>query len=49
MGWVRLSGIDRAGQLLLMELEITEPYLFLDTCPEAPRRFADAILQTLSG
>jgi hypothetical protein len=34
---------DRAGAPLLLEIELTEPSLFLGTAPGAPDRFADAI------
>jgi hypothetical protein len=34
---------DEGGQLLLMELELVEPFLFLRYCPEAAGRLADGI------
>lgn len=41
--YARVDGVERDGRLLLMELELTEPSLFLDRDPDAPRRFANAI------
>lgn len=41
--YARVDGVERDGRLLLMELELTEPSLFLDRDSNAPRRFADAI------
>ncbi|HEX7833474.1 MAG TPA: hypothetical protein VF787_27735 [Thermoanaerobaculia bacterium] len=41
--YARVDGVERDGRLLLMELELTEPSLFLDRDPGAPRRFANAI------
>jgi hypothetical protein len=41
--YARVDGVERDGRLLLMELELTEPSLFLDRDVHAPRRFADAI------
>jgi hypothetical protein len=41
--YARVDGIDRNGQLLLMELELIEPHLFLGFAPGAPQRFAQAI------
>ncbi|HEX2833978.1 MAG TPA: hypothetical protein VHW00_13285 [Thermoanaerobaculia bacterium] len=46
--YARVDGVERDGHLLLMELELTEPSLFLDRDPHAPRRFADAIRRTAS-
>ncbi len=45
--YARVDGVERGGRLILMELEINEPFLFLAYHPEAPRRFADAILTAL--
>lgn len=42
--YARVDGVFRAGQLLLTELELNEPSLRLDLCPEAAERFADAIV-----
>jgi hypothetical protein len=41
--YARVDGVERDGRLLLMELEMTEPSLFLALDAEAPRRFARAI------
>lgn len=41
--YARVDGVVRDGRLLLMELELTEPSLFLDRHPLAPQRFAAAI------
>jgi glutathione synthase/RimK-type ligase-like ATP-grasp enzyme len=46
--YARVDGLNVGGQLVLMELELTEPGLFLDLAPpEAPARFADAITGAL--
>jgi hypothetical protein len=43
--YARVDGLDVDGQLALMELELTEPGLFLDhATPAAPARFAEAIV-----
>jgi glutathione synthase/RimK-type ligase-like ATP-grasp enzyme len=41
--YARVDGVESGGRLLLMELEVVEPSLFLDAAPDAARRFADAI------
>jgi hypothetical protein len=38
---------DGAGAPLLLEIELTEPSLFLGTAPGAPERFADAVAARL--
>lgn len=38
---------DAEGRPLLMEVEVIEPRLFLQECPEAVEKFADAILARL--
>ena len=43
--YARVDGVVRDGRLLLMELEATEPSLFLDEV--AAERFADAITSSL--
>jgi hypothetical protein len=43
--YARVDGIDRNGQLLLMELELIEPHLFLGFNPGAPARFASALAE----
>ena len=45
--YARVDGVVRDGRFLLMELEINEPFLFLGFSPEAPSRFAQAILGVL--
>lgn len=45
--YARVDGVDRGGRLVLMELEINEPFLFLTLSPEAPSRFAEAIKTVL--
>jgi len=41
--YARVDGIPRDGQLVLMELELIDPHLFLAYDNNAPRRFAEAI------
>ena len=45
--YARVDGIERDGALVLMELEVNEPHLFLSSSRDAPSRFADAILRVL--
>jgi glutathione synthase/RimK-type ligase-like ATP-grasp enzyme len=45
--YARVDGINVNGIFLLMELELAEPYLFLDTDSTSPQRFADAIVSHL--
>ena len=45
--YARVDGIVRDGTLLLMELEMTEPSLFLANDPNAAARLADAIVHSL--
>ncbi len=40
--YARVDGLLLDGVFHLMELELTEPYLFLGSHPDAPRRFVDA-------
>ena len=42
--YARVDGVESGEGFLLMELELTEPSLFLGTDPGAPARFAKAIL-----
>ena len=42
------TGLDGAGAPLLLEIELTEPSLFLATAPGAPERFADAVVAAIS-
>lgn len=46
--YARVDGVLLDGRFALMELELLEPALWLDTDPRAPHTFADAILDTLS-
>ena len=41
--YARVDGVNVAGRFQLMELELIEPRLFLDTAADAPRRFAEAM------
>jgi hypothetical protein len=41
--YARVDGVEVDGKLVLMELELFEPALFLGTDPLAPARFADAL------
>jgi glutathione synthase/RimK-type ligase-like ATP-grasp enzyme len=43
--YARVDGVETGGTFTLMELELTEPSLFLGSDPEAPSRFAEAILR----
>lgn len=45
--YARVDGVIRDGQLILMELELLEPELFLELDKDAPARFASAILERL--
>ncbi len=45
--YARVDGVEVAGKLLLMELEMIEPSLFFETHADAPERFARAVLQVI--
>ncbi|PYQ22165.1 MAG: hypothetical protein DMF79_06545 [Acidobacteria bacterium] len=45
--YARVDGVERAGQLLLMELELIEPVLYFGADPAAPDRFTAALLALL--
>jgi glutathione synthase/RimK-type ligase-like ATP-grasp enzyme len=47
--YARVDGVERDGQLILMELEIIEPSLFLAHGSGSAGRFAEAILRALPG
>jgi hypothetical protein len=47
--YARVDGIDVEGQLVLMELEIIEPDLYLDRVPQSAERFAQAIIELSTG
>jgi glutathione synthase/RimK-type ligase-like ATP-grasp enzyme len=46
--YARVDGCLIEGELLLMELELLEPGLFLAMHPRAPERFADALASALA-
>lgn len=46
--YARVDAVERGGRLLLIELELIEPSLFLAEAPEAPARLAQAIAEYLS-
>jgi hypothetical protein len=41
--YARVDGVERDGRLVLMELELIEPHLFLGWDPSAPGRLAAAL------
>lgn len=41
--YARVDGVRKDGRFLLMELEVFEPRMYLDSDPEAPGRFARAV------
>ncbi|MEP7188014.1 MAG: hypothetical protein ABI901_02335 [Roseiflexaceae bacterium] len=45
--FARVDGIELDGRLILMELELIEPFLFLTSTPHAIERFARALLKEL--
>lgn len=45
--YARVDGVDRDGQLLLMELELLEPSLFFDYDENAAKRFATTLIDYL--
>lgn len=45
--YTRIDGVVVDGTFLLMELELIEPYLFLEFDTHAPQKFADAIAKRL--
>ncbi len=45
--YARVDGVLRSGRLELMELELVEPSLFLESSPGAAERFAAAVVETL--
>lgn len=46
--YARVDGIERAGSLFLMELEIIEPLLFFADNPKAPDHFAEVLIKQLA-
>ena len=47
--YCRIDAVARDGKLVLMELELIEPELFLGLAEGAAERFADAVIRRLSG
>ncbi|MDQ5823199.1 MAG: hypothetical protein M3441_03185 [Chloroflexota bacterium] len=45
--YARVDGVEVGGELVLMELELIEPYLFLGEHPQAAQRFGEAIMRHL--
>jgi hypothetical protein len=41
--YTRLDAVVRDGQLMVMEVELIEPFLFLDRAADAAQHFAAAI------
>lgn len=46
--FARVDGVEVNGELKLMELELIDPYLFLELDAESPARFARAVIQALA-
>lgn len=46
--YARVDGVVAGGRLLLMELELIEPWLFFASDPAAPQRFAAALRDALA-
>lgn len=46
--YARVDVLEEGDRLLLMELELIDPSLYLEQWTEAPKRFADSIRATLS-
>ncbi|TCV94560.1 hypothetical protein EC912_10343 [Luteibacter rhizovicinus] len=47
--YARVDGVVAQGSFLLMELEMIEPFLHLEACPEAAERFAGNLWKRLMG
>lgn len=47
LAYARVDGVVRGGAFVLMELELIEPYLFLNSSPGAADRFAAALFSLL--
>jgi glutathione synthase/RimK-type ligase-like ATP-grasp enzyme len=45
--YARIDGVVRGGGLIVLEVEVLEPALFLDFAPPSAERFADATLRRL--
>ena len=48
VAYARVDGTDVGGRLMLMELELIEPELFLDHHPDAAARLATSVLRQLT-
>lgn len=46
--YARVDGVVREGMLIVIEVEVLEPALFMDFEPSSAERFADATLQRLA-
>ena len=46
--YARVDGIIVNGEFHLMELELIEPFLYLDTDPDAHERFYEAVMENLT-
>lgn len=46
--YARVDGLEHDGRLVLIELEINEPFLELEQSPSAPRHFAEAVINTFN-
>ena len=46
--YARIDGVRRNGSFLIMEVELIEPFLFLEGAPGASERFASAVLAALA-
>ena len=46
--YARVDGMDINGRFILMELELIEPYLFLDLEDGSVERFAEKLMQSMS-
>ncbi|MDX2013235.1 MAG: hypothetical protein SFW67_23770 [Myxococcaceae bacterium] len=46
--YARVDGVEHEGRFRLMELEVVEPELFFRLHPDAPARFADALVTRLA-
>ncbi|MBV8191833.1 MAG: glutathione synthetase [Alphaproteobacteria bacterium] len=46
--YARVDGVVREGTLIVLELEVLEPALFMEFAPDSAERFAEATLKRLS-
>jgi glutathione synthase/RimK-type ligase-like ATP-grasp enzyme len=49
ISYARIDGVRSGRRFLIMEVELIEPFLFLDGAPEASRRFAAEIARKVKG